>query len=116
MGAVFANAPTEPTVVEIQVRKIYYDTGCSIRRCGSQATTNIRPVDHIGRPQGNMDVCDAHAGQLIERAHPDTTGGDCAVSHTRPSGSELALPAVEGGNPSARLPRQVRRYRSRSRS
>ena len=69
MDAIFANAPTEPTVVAIQVGKIYYEANCSIRRCTARATTNIRPIDHIGRPQANMDVCSPHADRLVQRAH-----------------------------------------------
>lgn len=66
MGSMFANAPIQPTVVAIQVGKIYFDAAC--KYCRKRATTNIWPVDHIGRPQGNMDVCSDHSEQLIERA------------------------------------------------
>jgi hypothetical protein len=37
-------------------------------RDGKRATTNIRPVDHIGRPMGDLNVCAPHAEQLIPRA------------------------------------------------
>jgi hypothetical protein len=69
MDAIFANAPTEPTLVAIHVGKIYYAARCSIRRCTASVTANIRPVDHIGRPQANLDVCSPHAEPLIQRAH-----------------------------------------------
>jgi hypothetical protein len=68
MDAIFEHAPTEPTVIGIQVISITYSTACCLRRCRAQAITNIRPVDHIGRPQGNLDVCGAHAEILIARA------------------------------------------------
>jgi hypothetical protein len=69
MGAVFANTPIQATVVAMQVGNICFDAQGSIRKCSAQATTNIRPMDHIGRPQANMDVCSPHAAQLIRRAH-----------------------------------------------
>ena len=46
MGAIFANAPIQPTVAAVQVGKIYFDKRCDIRRCTASATTNIRPIDH----------------------------------------------------------------------
>jgi len=49
VAAIFENAPIEPTVVAIQVREIFFDTQFALRRCIASATTNIRPVDHIGR-------------------------------------------------------------------
>ena len=73
MGAIFKNAPIEPTVVAIEVDKIFYAITCCIRLCGAPASTNIRPIDAIGRPQGNLDVCSAHATQLIERARIERT-------------------------------------------
>ena len=42
--------------------------GVSIRGCRAVAASNIRPVDHIGRPQANLDVCRAHADELVRRA------------------------------------------------
>lgn len=69
MGTMFANAPITPTVVAIQVRTIYFDAPCKYCRSGTAATTNIRPVDSIGRPMGDMNVCDAHADELVQRAH-----------------------------------------------
>jgi hypothetical protein len=68
MGAVFANAPIEPTVVAVQVMRIYFDPPCKYCSDGKRATMNVRPVDHIGRPMGDMNVCCAHAAQLIDRA------------------------------------------------
>jgi hypothetical protein len=66
MGTIFANAPIQPTVIEVQVGKIYFDAIC--KYCGKRATTNVRPIDHIGRQQGSIDVCGSHAEQLIQRA------------------------------------------------
>ena len=68
MGTIFANAPIKPTVACIEVGKIYFDKRCDIRRCTASATTNIRPIDHIGRPMADLNVCDAHAEQLVQRA------------------------------------------------
>lgn len=64
----FANAPIVPTVVAVHVGKIYFDAPRRYCRDGRRATTNIRPVDTIGRPLGNMDVCTPHAKQLVARA------------------------------------------------
>jgi hypothetical protein len=61
-----ANAPIVPTVAAVQVGKIYFEARCKYYRC--RATTNIRPVDHIGRPMADLNVCGAHAAQLIDRA------------------------------------------------
>ena len=68
MGTMFANAPIIPTVVAVQVGKIYFDAPCKYCRNGSRATTNIRPIDSIGRPMGDLNVCDAHTRQLVARA------------------------------------------------
>jgi hypothetical protein len=68
MGSMFANAPVVPTTVAIQVARIYFDAPCRFCRDGRRATTNLRPIDTIGRPMGNMDVCEAHAEQLVARA------------------------------------------------
>ncbi len=68
MGAVFDNAPMEPKAVAVQVGKIYFDAPCRFCRDGRRATTGIRPVDYIGHPMGDLDVCSAHAERLIERA------------------------------------------------
>ena len=68
MGAIFANAPIQPTVAAVQVGKIYFDAPCRYCRDGRRATTNIRPVDYIGRPMADLNVCTAHAEQLIARA------------------------------------------------
>jgi hypothetical protein len=70
MGAVFSNTPTQPTVVAIQVGKIYLDAPCKFCRDGKGATTNIRPVDYIGLPIADMNVRTPHAEQLIPRARP----------------------------------------------
>lgn len=64
----FANAPIHPTVAAVQVGKIYFDAPCKYCRNGGRATTNIRPVDHIGRPMADLNVCTPHAQQLISRA------------------------------------------------
>jgi hypothetical protein len=68
MGSVFANAPIQPTVAALQVAKIFFDAPCKYCRSGQRATTNIRPIDSIGRPMGNIDVCSAHAERLVQRA------------------------------------------------
>ena len=68
MGAVFTNAPIEPTAVAVQVAKIHFDAPCKFCRDGRTAITNIRPVDSIGRPMGDVNVCAGHAAQLVERA------------------------------------------------
>jgi hypothetical protein len=69
MGAVFANAPIQPTAVEVQVMTIYFDAPCRYCRDGRRATTNIRPVDAIGSPMvADLYVCAAHAEQLVARA------------------------------------------------
>jgi hypothetical protein len=68
MGAVFANTPNQPTVVAVQVGKIYFDAPCKYCRNGRRATTNIRPVDTIGRPMADLNVCTPHAEQLVVRA------------------------------------------------
>jgi hypothetical protein len=69
MGAVFANAPTEPTCVAIQVLRISFDSPCRYCRDGRRATTYIRPVDAIGSPMvADLYVCAAHGEQLIGRA------------------------------------------------
>jgi hypothetical protein len=68
VGAIFDNAPIEPRVVAVQVGRIYFDAPCKYCREGRPATTNIRPVDSIGRPMGDLNVCAAHAERLVERA------------------------------------------------
>ena len=68
MGSVFTNAPNEPTAVAVQVAKIHFDAPCRFCRDGRRATTGIRPVDYIGHPMGDLDVCSVHAERLIERA------------------------------------------------
>jgi len=68
MGAVFDNASIEPKVVAIQIGRIYFDAPYRYCRDGRRATTNIRPVDAIGRPMGDLNVCAGHAAQIIERA------------------------------------------------
>jgi hypothetical protein len=69
MGAVFDNAPIEPTAVAVQVAKIHFHAPCKFCRDGRPAVTNIRPVDSIGRPMGDVNVCEPHAKRLVERAH-----------------------------------------------
>jgi hypothetical protein len=68
MGAVFENAPIQPKAVAIQVGEIFFESVCRYCRGGRRATTNIRPVDAIGRPMGDLNVCAGHAALLIERA------------------------------------------------
>ncbi len=68
MGAVFTHAPIEPRAIAIQVGKIHFDAACRYCHDGRRATTNIRPVDAIGRPIGDLNICAVHAGRLIERA------------------------------------------------
>jgi hypothetical protein len=67
MGAVFANAPNEPAVVAIYVMPIYFDAPCKYCRNGRRATMNVRPVDYIGHPMGDFNVCTPHAEQRIAR-------------------------------------------------
>jgi hypothetical protein len=67
-GAVFDNSPIEPTVIAVQFAPIYFDAPCKYCRNGRRASTNIRPVDSIGRPAGDANVCGGHAKQLVERA------------------------------------------------
>jgi len=74
MGTIFANAPIQPTVAAIQVGKIYFDAPYKYCRDGRRATTNIRPVDSIGRPMPDLNVCNAHAAQLIQRAVRSSNG------------------------------------------
>jgi len=69
MGAVFANAPNEPAVVVIYVMRIYFDAPCRYCRDGRRATMNVRPVDYIGHPMAELNVCAPHAKHLIQRAH-----------------------------------------------
>jgi hypothetical protein len=68
VGAVFDNAPIQPTIVAVQVAKIHFDAPCKYCRDGRRATTNIRPVDFIGHPMGDLNVCGGHAMKLSERA------------------------------------------------
>ena len=68
MGALFTHAPIEPQAIAVQVGKIYFVAPCRYCRDGRRATTNIRPVDAIGRPMGDVNICAVHAGRLIERA------------------------------------------------
>jgi len=68
MGAVFDNAPIEPTAVAVQVAKIHFHAPCKFCRDGRRAITNLRPVDSIGRPMGDVNVCESHAKRLVERA------------------------------------------------
>jgi hypothetical protein len=60
MGAAF--------VVAVQVMRIYFDAPCKYCRDGRLATTNVRPVDFIGRPMGDLNVCTSHAERLVARA------------------------------------------------
>ncbi len=68
MGAVFTHAPIEPRAIAIQVGRIHFVAPCRYCRDGRRATTNIRPVDAIGPPMGDLNICAVHAGRLIERA------------------------------------------------
>jgi hypothetical protein len=68
MGTMFANAPIVPTVVAVQVMPIYFDARCKYCCDGRRATTNIRPIDSIGRPMADLNVCTPHAEQLVARA------------------------------------------------
>lgn len=51
MGAVFANAPSEG---------FFHRTAAMPAAATRKRTITIRPTDHIGRPQANMDICAAH--------------------------------------------------------
>ena len=68
MDAVFTNAPIEPRAIAVSVAPIHFDAAWRYCHGGRRATTNIRPVDAIGRPMGDVNICAAHAGRLIERA------------------------------------------------
>jgi len=61
MGAIFANAPIEPTVVAVRVGKIYFDAPCA----GTAGTGDARP-----RTSGQVDGigCAGHAEHLVARA------------------------------------------------
>ena len=52
----------------VQVAKIYFVAPCRYCREGRRATTNIRLLDSIGRPMGDLNVCAGHTERLIERA------------------------------------------------
>jgi hypothetical protein len=69
MGTIFAKAQIQPTVTTIQGSKIYFDAPCKYCRDGRRATTNIRPVDGIGRPMADLNVCDAPRYQRRFAAH-----------------------------------------------
>ena len=56
MGAVFTHAPIELQAIAVQVGKIYFVAPCRYCRDGRRATTNIRPVDAIGRPMGDLNI------------------------------------------------------------
>jgi hypothetical protein len=68
MGAVFDTLPIQPSAIAVQVAKIHFEVACRYCRDRRRATMNVRPVDSIGRPAGDMNVCDGHAKQLVERA------------------------------------------------
>jgi hypothetical protein len=69
VGATFANAPIQPTSVEIQVLRIYFEAACRYWPDDRRATINIRPVDAIGSPMvADLYVCEGHAENLIARA------------------------------------------------
>ena len=68
MGAVFRHAPIEPRAIAVQVGKIHFVARCRYCRDGRRATTNMRPVDAIGRRMGDLNVCAGHAAFLVERA------------------------------------------------
>lgn len=68
MGAILSHAPIEPRAIAVSVATIHFDAACRYCRDGRRATTNIRPVDAIGRPMGDLKICAVHAGRLIERA------------------------------------------------
>jgi len=65
MDAVFEQSAT-PRVVAVRFGKIYFFARC--RYCRRDATTNVRPIDSIGRPDGDVNVCDQHADFLRSRA------------------------------------------------
>jgi hypothetical protein len=54
------------TVVAVQVGN--FDAPFRYCRDGRRATTNIRPVDNIGRSMADLNVCTPHTDQLVERA------------------------------------------------
>ena len=75
MGAVSANAPIQPTCVEIQVLRIYFEAECRYCPDDRRAIINIRPVDAIGSPMvADLYVCEGHAEHLIARARARDLG------------------------------------------
>jgi hypothetical protein len=69
MGAIFTNAPIEPTCTAVQVLSVSFDVLCRYCRHGRRATTYIRPVDAIGSPMiADLYVCAPHADELVARA------------------------------------------------
>jgi len=48
--------------------RIYFDAPCRYCRDGRPATMNVRPVDYIGHPMAELNVCSPHADQLLARA------------------------------------------------
>ena len=64
MVPVFANAPIQPTCVQVQVLRISFAAPC--RYCRRPATTNIRPVDAISSPMvADLYVCTPDADRLV---------------------------------------------------
>jgi hypothetical protein len=79
MGVIFANAPIQPTCVEIQVLRIYFEAACRYCPDDRRATINIQPVDAIGSPMvADLYVYDG----LAERR---------STEHARAKGQEVAL-------------------------
>jgi hypothetical protein len=87
MGTLFASAQIVPTCAAVQVGKIYFDEPCKYCRDRRRATTNIRPVDHIGRPMADLNVVHAARGAvgpegaIQETASQAGLNAQCANSH-----------------------------------
>jgi hypothetical protein len=83
MGAIFANAQIQPTCVEIQVLRIYFEAPCRYCPGHRSASINVRPIDAIGSPMvADLYVCEGHAENLIARAR----ARDLGVSIWPPNG------------------------------
>jgi hypothetical protein len=64
----FATAPIQSTVVEVQVMRISFNALCRYCRDGRRATMGVRSVDVLGHPMADLNFCAGHAAQLVQRA------------------------------------------------
>jgi hypothetical protein len=51
----------------IQVLRYRYSSPCRVKGCSAPATTNLRGLDHGGRPTVQWEVCTPHSEQTIMR-------------------------------------------------